>query len=174
VARRELSGHRPAPVSHRTAVVDFFRSDPTQLLAVLDELAAAGDGWVNLQAVEDDEEAPDAQPARAGLFSLVGGRGPRIPIGTWVPGERGGRRRDPDSIGIQHAAGPKALRRLVAAGVTPPDGASLLSDHPKRGLVLALADGTSPALVLAWLFAACEVLSSDPLPDTWVAIVHRR
>jgi hypothetical protein len=161
-------------VSRRTDVVEFFRSDPAQLLTVLDELAVARDGWVNIQAVEDDEEAPDAQPARAGVFSLVGGRGTRVPIGTWVPGERGGRRNDPDSLGIQHAAGPRALRQLSAAGVPPPEGASMLSDHPKRGLVLALADGTPPSVVLAWLFAACDVLTPDPLPDTWVAIVHRR
>jgi hypothetical protein len=161
-------------VSRRTDVVEFFRSDPAQLVAVLDELARTRDGWVNLQAVEDEEEAPDAQPARAGLFSLVGGRGPRIPVGTWVPGDRGGRRPDPDSIGIQHAAGPKALRQLVAAGVSPPEGASLLSDHPKRGLVVALPEGLEPAAVLAWLFRACDVLAPDPLPDTWVAIVHHR
>jgi hypothetical protein len=161
-------------VARRTDVVDFYRSDPTPLLSVLDELAEARDGWVNLQAVEDEEEAPDAQPARAGIFSLAGGRGPRVPVGTWVPAERGGRRPDPDSIGIQHAAGPKALRQLLAAGVSPPEGAKLLSDHPKRGLVLALADATPPATVLAWLFAACDVLAPDPLPDTWVAIVHRR
>ena len=50
----------------------------------------------------------------------------------------------------------------------------MLSDHPKRGLVLSLPDGTTPTVVLAWLFAACDVLAPDPLPDTWVAIVHRR
>lgn len=161
-------------MARRTDVVQFFRSDPTELLGVLDQLDRERDGWVNIQAVEDDEESPDAQPARAGLFSVVGGRGPRIPIGTWVPAERGGRHRDPDSVGLQHHGGPKARFQLVDAGVVPPEGATVLSDHPKRGLVLSLPDGTAPADVLAWLFAASDVLSPGPLPDTWVALVHHR
>ena len=50
----------------------------------------------------------------------------------------------------------------------------MLSDHPRRGLVLSLPNGTLPPIVLAWLFAASDVLAPDPLPDTWVAIVHHR
>lgn len=161
-------------MARRTDVVHFLRSDPAELLGVLEQLDRDRDGWVNIQAVEAEEEAPDAQPARAGLFALVGGRGPRVPIGTWVPAERGGRRRDPDSVGLQHAGGPKARFRLVEAGVLPPEGATVLSDHPKRGIVLALPDGTAPADVLAWLFAASDELALAPLPDTWVALVHHR
>ena len=161
-------------MSRRTEVVHFFRSDPTELLGVLRALARARDGWVNLQAVEDDEGSPDASPARAGLFAFAMARGPRVPISTWVPGEISPKRTEPDSLGIQHGAGPKALRRLLAAGVTPPEGATLLSDHPRRGLVLGLPSGTDPAELLAWLFAASDVLATDPLPDTWVAIVHHR
>ena len=50
----------------------------------------------------------------------------------------------------------------------------MLSDHPRRGLVLSLPNGTDPEAVLTWLFDASRVLATDPLPDTWVAIVHRR
>jgi len=39
---------------------------------------------------------------------------------------------------------------------------------------LSLPNGATPTDVLAWLFAASDVLASDPLPDTWVAIVHHR
>ena len=161
-------------MARRTEVVHFFRSDPAELLGVLEALDRERDGWVNLQAVTDDEESPDAQPGRAGLFALVSGRGPRIPVASWVPAERSGRRRDPDSVGIQHAGGPKARFQLVDAGVVPPEGATVLSDHPKRGLVLALPEGTAPSEVLAWIFAASDVLAADPLPDTWVALVHHR
>jgi hypothetical protein len=161
-------------VSRRTDVVTFFRSDPSALLEVLAELARDRDGWVNLHAVEADEEAHDAAPARAGLFNLVTARGPRIPVGTWVPGEVSARRAEPDSVGIQHPSGPKARFTLRDAGVMPPEGASVLSDHPRRGLVLSVPNGTDPAVVLSWLFAASDVLARDPLPDTWVAMVHRR
>jgi len=161
-------------VSRRTDVVDFFRSDPSQLLEVLAQLARDRDGWVNIQAVENDEEAADAAPARAGVFNLVTARGPRIPVGTWVPGEVSARRTEPDSVGIQHPGGPKARFTLRDAGVVPPEGATVLSDHPRRGLVLSLPNGTDPAAVLSWLFAASDVLARDPLPDTWVAMVHHR
>ena len=161
-------------MSARTEVVNFHRSTPDELLAVLRALDDARDGWVNIQALEPEQDELDASPVRAGLFSLVTARGPRVPVATWVPAERGGRRRDPDSVGIQHASGPKAARRLLATGVEPPEGASLLSDHPRRGLVLALAPDTSPGRVLEWLFAASDALSAEPLPDTWVAVVHHR
>lgn len=161
-------------MSHRTDVVTFFRSDPSELLEVLAELARDRDGWVNIQAVEADEEAPDASPGQAGLFNLVTARGPRIPVGTWVPGEVSAKRSERDSVGIEHPGGPKARFTLRDAGVTPPEGATVLSDHPRRGLVLALPNGTDPGVVLSWLFAASDVLTRDPLPDTWVAIVHHR
>lgn len=161
-------------MSRRTEVVHFFRSDPAELLRVLDALGRDRDGWVNLQPVEDDENAPDAPPARAGMFNFLTARGPSLPVGTWVPGEVGPKRSERDSLGIQHPAGPKANRQLLAAGVTPPEGATLLSDHPRRGLVLSLPNGTPPAEVLRWLFAASDVLARAPLPDTWVAIVHHR
>jgi hypothetical protein len=162
-------------VSRRTDVVHFFRSNPAELLGVLDDLARDRDGWVNLQAVENDEDGvPDAPPARAGMFNFLTSRGPRIPVSTWVPGAVGTKHPEPDSMGIQHGAGPKALRQLLAAGVTPPEGATMLSDHPRRGLVLTLPHGTAPAAVLSWIFAASDVLATDPLPDSWVAIVHHR
>jgi hypothetical protein len=161
-------------VTRRTDVVHFFRSTPAELVTVLDDLGRARDGWVNIQAVEAEEESPDAAPTRAGLFSLVSGRGPKVPVSTWVPGQTSAKRSEPDSIGIQHGAGPKAFRQLLEAGVSPPEGASMLSDHPRRGLVLSLPNGAAPAAVLAWLFAASDVLAPDPLPDTWVAIVHHR
>ncbi len=161
-------------MSRHSEVVHFLRSDTAELLGALDELDRSGDGWVNIQALEPEKEELDASPVRAGLFSLVTARGPRIPVGTWVPGARGGRRPDPDSVGIQHAAGPKAHRQLLEAGVSPPEGSTLMSDHPRRGLVLNLAPGTAPAVVLDWLFAASDVLAAEPLPDTWVAVVDHR
>ena len=154
--------------------VEFLRSDPTELLAVMSGLADARDGWVNVQAVVDEDEMPDAAPTRAGLFSLVSGRGPSVPVSSWVPGELTRRGQDPDSLGIQHGAGPKALRRLVQAGVVPPEGSRLLSDHPRRGLVLALAPSTDPTTVLTFALAASDVLTAFPLPETWVGIVHHR
>ena len=154
-------------------VVPFTPGDLAPLLARLAEVVQARDGWVNLRPEPDDDE-PAGTPVRAGLFGLVSGRGPRLPVGTWVPGADGGRRPEPDSLGLQHSGGPKAARRLVEAGVTPPDGATVLSDHPRRGLVLAIPRGTRPEVFVGWLLTAARVLSPDPLPDTWSAVIHRR
>ena len=155
-----------------------FRPDQADdLLAVLRDLAAHRDGWVNVQAdVEDDEEegGPDSRPGRAGVFALFSGRGPSVPIGTWVPGARTAKGDEPDSLGLQHSAGPRAFPRLRDAGVEPPPGFRLAGDHPKRGLVLEGPPGTDPATLLAWLVSASAVLADRPLPDAWVAIAHRR
>jgi hypothetical protein len=161
-------------VTRSTQIVEFLRGEPAQLLGVMHGLADARDGWVNLQAVVDEDETPDAQPARAGVFALVSGRGPTVPVSSWVPGQHTRRGQEPDSVGIQHGAGPKAARRLVEAGVTPPEGSTLLGDHPRRGLVVELPPGTAPETVLDFVLAASDVLTPFRLPDTWVAIVHHR
>lgn len=164
-------------MTRSTEVVEFFRSAPDGLVGVLQDLASGHDGWVNLQAaVREDEDpaGPDARPVRAGVFSLVSGRGPAVPVCTWVPGAPTRHGHEPDSLGIQHGAGPHATEQLVEAGVTFPSGWRRLSDHPKRGLVFELPAGTDPAAVLQWLFAASDVLAQGPLPDLWVAAIHRR
>lgn len=161
-------------MTRSTDVVELLRSQPEGLLVVMRQLAAERDGWVNLQAVVDEDETPDAPPARAGLFAFASGRGPTVPVSSWVPGETTRRGQDPDSVGIQHGSGPKALRRLLQAGVVPPEGSSMLSDHPRRGLVLRLPPATDPATVLAFVFAASDVLAAFALPETWVGIIHRR
>jgi hypothetical protein len=160
-------------VTRAAEVLRFTPDDTDELLAAMDALADTRDGWVNLQPVPDEDEAAGA-PVRAGVFNLFSGRGPRLPVGTWVPAAQGGRRPDPDSLGLQHAGGPKAARRLREVGVEPPGGATVLSDHPRRGLVLAVDPGTPPAELLRWLLAAAAALSPDPLPATWVAVVHHR
>lgn len=162
-------------MAHSTELVRFRRSAPDQLVGILRSLAADRDGWVNIQAVVDeDDEEPDARPARAGVFGLLSGRGPDVPVSTWVPGAATARGPGPDSLGIQHAAGPKALLRLLEAGVQPPEGFRRTADHPRRGLVLEGPAGTDPEVLLQFLLAASDVLATGPLPDTWAASVHRR
>lgn len=164
-------------MSRTTEVVRFRPTEPTELLTVMDELATARSGWVNLQAVVGDEEAPapDAQPGRAGVFAWLSSRGPEVPVASWVPGpttRKGGH--EPDSLGIQHAAGPRAADTLATSGLPVPSTWRRVADHPRRGLVMELPDGVPPSVVLEWSFPAMNILAGAPLPDTWVAIVHRR
>ena len=69
--------------------------------------------------------------------SWSGARGPTVPLATWTPGE----------IGIQHAAGQQVVRTLAERGVPVPEEWYVVSDHPKRGLVLRTYQ-TPPAEVL--------------------------
>ena len=163
-------------MSRSTDIIQFLRPAPGLVVTAMGEVATGG-GWVNLQAVLDDDEdgeGPQAKQGRAGIFAMLSGRGPDVPVATWVPGTANRHGRDPDSLGIQHGSGPRAVQRLADAGVTFPEGWRRLADHPKRGLVLELPDGADPATLLDWLFVACQVLASAPLPDEWAAEVHRR
>jgi hypothetical protein len=161
-------------VAVRSELLAFTRRDPAPLVEVMRTLAATGEGWVNLQARfpdEDDHAGP--QRPRAGVFALFRGRGPTVPVVTWVPAEPG---RTPaiDSLGIQHGAGPRAVAQLDAAGLAVPAGWRTAADHPGRGLVLELPTGTDPAEVLLWSLPAAQVLTDVALPDTWVASIDRR
>ena len=155
-------------------LLPFLRGDPAPLVDVMRTLAATGEGWVNLQArFPDDDAQVGPQRPRAGIFALFRGRGPTVPVLTWVPAEPG---RAPaiDSLGIQHAAGPKAVLQLADAGLPVPAGWRRAADHPGRGLVLELPTGTDPADVVTWALPAAQVLSEVTLPDTWVASIDRR
>ena len=70
---------------------------------------------------------------------------------TLVPGPPTRQGHEPDSLGIEHDAGRFAATQLADAGVPVPSGWRRLGDHPRRGLVLELPDGTEPAVVLDWL-----------------------
>lgn len=173
-------------------VIHFGPSDRERLVTRMRELASSRDGWVNLLPVPDDDtdaddpsgagvsagagtsSVPGVLPARAGVFNWLLGRDPAMPACTWVPGETRRKGTDPDSLGIQHGAGSRVVALLRQNAVDLPAGWRVLADHPRRGLVLELPTGTDPTEVLDWLLRASDVLSGTPLPDRWVALVHRR
>lgn len=137
------------------------------LAAVLDDLTAAGAGWVNLTP----EVEPGAEPPPRTFVALIfSGRGAAVPLVTWTAPDRPGGR---VSVGIQHGAGPKALARLADAEHALPAGWTKLNDHPRRGLVLTVPADVAPADVVAWLLGAATVLSPAPLTGHWLAKVFR-
>ena len=107
----------------------------------------------------DAEDVPHRSP----LAQLVGRPGPTVPLATWTPGE----------IGIQHAAGQQVVRTLAERGVPVPEEWYVVSDHPKRGLVLRTYQ-TPPAEVLEWLVRASTALCPLPIVAPWVAGVRTR
>jgi hypothetical protein len=153
-------------------LIDFDPSAPEAVVARMRELAQRRDGWVNLQPAVDEADVPQTS---VGLLGWISAKGPAVPEATWVPGEK---RRNgvamPDSIGLQHRGGPRARATLAEAGAPIPAGWKVLSDHPKRGLVIELPDGTDPKEVVDWLTLAARVLSPIDLPSQWLAAVFRR
>jgi len=96
-----------------------------------------------------------------------------VPLCTWTPGEVRRRGVEPASVGVQHAAGPKVVRRLAELGAPPvPDGWLVVQDHPKRGLVVRPAVVAGPEAVLSWLLGVGEALCLPPVSGWWTAAVY--
>lgn len=152
-------------------VLEIAGDRPGELVARMDELAAAGAGWVNLQPGIDPDDVPRAEP---GLFGVFSGRGPVVPVATWTaagpPRRRGPA---PEEVGIQHPAGPRAAARLADAGHGVPAGWRVVQDHPRRGLVVQVPPGTAHGDVAAWLLRATAALAAVPVTGWWRATVHR-
>jgi hypothetical protein len=160
-------------VAQEPKVIEFFASNPAAVIEVMDHLAVERDGWVNLHPWLDDE-VDEAAGVSQSFLGWLSARGPEHPEGTWVPGEQKRRGRAPDSIGLRHAGGAQARFKLADKGVPVPAGWIIKADHPKRGLVLELPDGTPPSAVIDWLLRAAAALTPAPLPDRWAAVVWRR
>ncbi len=135
----------------------------------MEDLAARGDGkgWLNLQPWVDDADRPPDSP----LGRMFSARGPAIPLATWVPQHRRGRREIPATLGIAHMTGRFAVRRLAEHGVEVPAAWVIRQDHTRRGLVFELPSGVGAAAVLAFLMAASTVLSGVQADGRWVADV---
>lgn len=158
-------------------IVEFDANHPVALVREIEGLIRDRKGWVNFQAIIDDQVV-DPPPARAGVFGWFSSKGPSAPICTWVPGQierRGGI--GADQIGIQHPGGPRAVATLRDNGLPLPEHWRRTADHPKRGLVLTSMATTSEAdakPMVEWIIRASRILAKHPLPDIWGAMVHRR
>jgi hypothetical protein len=142
---------------------DFALNDRATVLARMDQLIERKKGWINLSpALDEDQE----EPPRSSTFGLFSGRGPDVPLCTWVPGP-------PVEIGIQHGAGPKAANVLRNLGQPVPDGWRVTQDHSRRGIVVLLPEGTSNERALDWLLQAGTALASHlKLAGWWRAAVY--
>jgi len=153
-----------------TKLIEFRVEDGSAVVDAMNQLSDAHDGWVNLHPEVRPEDEP---PPRSGLTTLLlAGPVHDIPVCTWVPGKLVRGVVQADTIGVQHAAGARVLARLVSAGLTLPDGWTLVQDHPRRGLVVTPAPGTDNEAVLSWLVEAGTILSVVRLTGDWQGEVH--
>ena len=167
MASRRVWQHRGVAVDH-TGVL-FTTEDPSEVLSCMEDLAVRGDGrgWLNLQPWVDDEHQPPTSPLGRMFSSL----GPAVPVANWVPAHRRGRRAVPGTVGISHAAGRFAVRRLAEGGVAVPASWAVRQDHTRRGLVFELPDAVAVGDILGFLLATIGVLSGVPTEGRWVADV---
>lgn len=153
----------------RIDTVAFRVDDTDAVVRAMDDLGAAHRGWINLlPQVPADEEPPPPSP----LTSVFSSDIYVVPVCTWVVGKQGRHGVRPDAVGIQHATGPRAIRRLASVGVPLPEGWRWTQDHPRRGIVVhpsALATHTE---VLDWVMRAASALCPIRLTGDWTARVH--
>jgi len=152
--------------ARRVEEVEVHPEDTTAIEADIRRLAAAHDGWINLQPVASDEDTP---PPGRGLAILFGAAPTAVPVCTWVAGHVDRRGVRPDQIGIQHGTGPRALSRLAAEGLALPSGWRWRQDNARRGIVIDLPGGCEPGTMLAWLMAAGRQLALTGLDGRWRA-----
>ncbi len=146
-------------------VVAFDRFTPTALVEAIAARIAAGTGWINVHPSHD--EVDQRALGRPGFFAA---RGPTIPLGTFVVGSGS----TAHQLGLEHAGGRGAAAVLQQAGVALPPGTRLVQDHPRRGLIFALAADSEPATVATLLVEAAVQLTPIPLPQRWFAEIYER
>ena len=149
--------------------LEFEDSAPEAVLAHMERLGAAHRGWVNLQPGIREEDAPPP-PTTLGL--IFSSDVYEVPVCTWVAGHITRSGLAADTVGVQHATGPRVAARLASLGVAVPEGWRWVQDHPRRGLVVRPGLGTLPADQLHWLLAAGTALSGVPLTGRWRALVY--
>lgn len=146
-------------------MVHFRTDDLHEVIAEIDGIAERANGreWVTISPWVDPENLPVVSLLRR-MFTA---RGSRVPEATWVPAHD----REPAQVGLLHPTGPGAFERLAELGVRAPSSWIKISDHSKRGLLLAVHPDSSAEDVLAFAIAASEALAAVPTDDRWVAQV---
>lgn len=143
---------RPLPV--------IIERDPALLARVMDELATARNGWINLLPQIPENVPVPSTPSALAVFSK---RGPVVPLGTWTPPSttRSGEPFPPE-IGIQHGAARRAADALTDTPGEIPADWRVVSDNPRRGIVVRPPLGTATAEQATWLLDALLAICIPP------------
>jgi hypothetical protein len=162
--------------------IRFVPESAATVVARMDLLAAAGDGWVNLvpmaegettiDPADPDPDDDDPTTRRQWVWAVLGSPAPgRRPMVTWVPAGQASRGAGP-TVGILHPRGRGAVALLASLGVPLPPGWRVEQDHQRRGLVVRVAPGADHGDVLGWMCRAGAALSLRDPPAEWRATVH--
>jgi hypothetical protein len=149
--------------------LQFSVASLTPIVARMDRLAAAGDGWVNfVPSISDRRE----RPTTLGFMALFSGGGSGATMITWIPGRSDKRGAVGPSLGITHATGHRAVAALASADVPVPATWTIEQDHPRRGLILRLPADAGNEEVVTWAVRAVGALNTPRQLTSWRAEVH--
>jgi hypothetical protein len=149
--------------------IEFAPGTEDEVVAAMESLRG-GSGWLTFDPAIRDEHVP---PTSTVFGRLLTNRGPWVPRSTWVPADMDRRRPEPVSVGIMHASGPGAVKRLAEAGLALPNRWRAVSDHPKRGLVVYVPVDIDAIDIVEWIVQSSRILTKVPLVGDWRATVHR-
>lgn len=144
----------------------FDEDDLRPAVAAVVDVSERGDGWVNFVPEVEAGHEPAQRSLAAWLFS---NRGEPVPLVTWTPAARAGGRA---TVGISHGTGPRALGRLAEGGLELPAGWLKVTDHARRGVVLAVPAEFDRVEALRWLLEAARLLCAVPLTGAWLALTY--
>lgn len=127
----------------------------TDSVKVVDSVLGQPGSWCNLsfEPIDDEHAVPESA-----LFGFLAARGPANPLAT-ILAPQIGKRPKAAEIGIQHQAGTKAANQLREADLLLPVGATVIQDHPRRGLVVRWPENAETATLIAWLFPSMRILN---------------
>jgi hypothetical protein len=149
--------------------LQFSAAALTPIVARMDQLASAGDGWINLvPSISDRRE----RPTTLGFMALFSGGGTGATMITWMPGRSEKRGAIGPSLGITHATGHRAVAALASANVPVPATWTIEQDHPRRGLILRIPAKEGNEVVLTWAVRAVIALNTPRQITSWRAEVH--
>lgn len=149
--------------------IEFHEARREAVVRRMELMADAQKGWMNFSPGLDVDVAP---PGRSAMSAIFGNKGPDVPLATWSPGDG---KREPSTIGIQHAQGPRVLQQLADDGIGLPNQWRKLQDHPKRGLVCAVPPSTAEDdldKTVTWLLTATGLLCPVPRTGEWRALCY--
>lgn len=151
--------------------IEFDPGKPGEVVARMDQLARAGDGWINL--LPGVEEGDAGEPRQVSVFSaLFGSAQAPVTMTTWMP-PKGGRGGAPEvNLGIMHPKGRRAVAQLADEGVHVPAGWRVRQDHPRRGLILLVPVSVPHKVVLEWAIRAGGALTAIDMTGSWQARVY--
>lgn len=153
--------------------IAFAPDAPQAVVALMDRLGSARDGWINLlPGVPEDEAQAHRRQGSSVFGALFGTVQPPVSMATWFP-PRGGRRpSEEQTVGIMHPKGAGAVAQLAQAGSPVPAACRVAQDHPRRGLIVHPPGSMPHDAVLGWALQATAALAAAPLTGTWKAVVY--